>query len=156
MPARIAHGGQLQLLPTFAERARLLGDKLGPVLVPLHPDRPRDVGFLQLLLGSLDPGLDYAFELRNESWDDPGVDAMLAGASVARVNSLEGATSFRYLRLREPPYDDASLARWAERLVPILDAGVRVYAYFQHEDEPTAPTYANLLHELVTATRRRP
>ena len=156
LPARIAHGGQLQLLPTFAQRARLLGDRLGPVLVPLHPDRPRDEGFLQLLLGSLDPGLDYAFELRNETWDDPAVDAMLAAARVARVNSLDGAASFRYLRLREPPYDDAALAGCADLLVRILDAGAPVYAYFQHEDEPTAPRYAARLNELVTAGRRRP
>ena len=54
-----------------------------------------------------------------------------------RVNSLEATAPFRYLRLREPPYDDAALAAWAGRLRPLLEDGVRVYCYFKHEDEPT-------------------
>ena len=139
LPRLITHGSRVGLAGTFCERARLLGEKLGPVLVVL--DRPRDDGFLALLLGSLDPELEYAFEFRHESW---------AGADVpVRVNSLEGEAPFRYLRLREPPYDEAALAGWAQRLRPLLDEGVRVYCYFKHEDEPTAPLYAERLLELL-------
>jgi uncharacterized protein YecE (DUF72 family) len=65
------------------------------------------------------------------------------------VNSLESDAPFRYLRLREPPYDEAALASWADRLRPLLDDGVRVYCYFKHEDEPTGPRYAERLRELV-------
>ena len=65
------------------------------------------------------------------------------------MNSLEGEAPFRYLRLREPPYDDADLAAWAQRLRPLLDEGVRVYCYFKHEDEPTGPLYAERLLELL-------
>jgi uncharacterized protein YecE (DUF72 family) len=139
LPRLITHGSRLGLAGTFCERVRLLGEKLGPVLVVL--DRPRDDGFLMLLLGSLDPELEYAFDFRHESW---------AGADVpVRVNSLEGAAPFRYLRLREPPYDEAALAAWAERLRPLLNDGLRVYCYFKHEDEPTAPLYADRLLELL-------
>jgi uncharacterized protein YecE (DUF72 family) len=139
LPRLITHGSRLGLAGTFCERVRLLGEKLGPVLVVL--DRPRDDGFLMLLLGSLDPELEYAFDFRHESW---------AGADVpVRVNSLEGNAPFRYLRLREPPYDEAALAAWAERLRPLLDDGLRVYCYFKHEDEPTAPLYAQRLLELL-------
>ena len=67
------------------------------------------------------------------------------------VNALEGEAPFRYLRLREPPYDDADLAGWAERLRPLLDEGVRVYCYFKHEDEPTGPLYAERLLELLNS-----
>jgi len=109
LPRLITHGSRVGLAGTFCERARLLGQKLGPVLVVL--DRPRDDGFLTLLLGSLEPELEYAFDLRHESW---------AGGDVpVRVNSLEGEAPFRYLRLREPPYDDASLRDWAARLRPL-------------------------------------
>ena len=59
--------------------------------------------------------------------------------------------SFRYLRLREPPYSDQALREWAERLRPLLDGGVDVYTYFKHEDEPTAPAYAARLLERRTA-----
>jgi uncharacterized protein YecE (DUF72 family) len=69
------------------------------------------------------------------------------GAAVA-VNALESDAPFRYLRLREPPYDEASLAGWAERIRPLLAEGIDVFAYFKHEDEPTAPAYAERLRDL--------
>jgi uncharacterized protein YecE (DUF72 family) len=141
MTGRITHSGQLGLVGTFCERVRLLGERLGPVLVQLPATRPRDDGFLALLLGSLDPELEVAFEFRHESW---------AGADVpVTVNSLEGEAPFRYLRLREPPYDDAALKALAERLQPLLDRGIRIYCYFKHEDEPTGPAYAERLLELL-------
>jgi uncharacterized protein YecE (DUF72 family) len=138
MPRLITHGSRLGLVGTFCERVRLLGERLGPVLVVL--DRPRDDGFL-LLRDSLDPELEVAFDFRHESWDRVEVPV--------RVNSLDGDAPFRYLRLREPPYDDRALASWAERLRPLLDDGIRVYCYFKHEDEPTGPRYAKRLRELL-------
>ena len=147
MTGRITHGSRLELVGTFCERVRALGERLGPVLVQFPPTRPRDDGFLQLLRDSLTPGLESAFEFRHESWAEADVPV--------RVNSLEGDAPFRYLRLREPPYDDASLAMWAERLRPLLAEGVRVYCYFKHEDEPTAPAYAERLLELLSSRPRR-
>jgi uncharacterized protein YecE (DUF72 family) len=139
MPRQITHGSRLGLVGTFCERVRLLGERLGPVLVPL--ERKRDDGFLMLLRDSLDPELEVAFDLRHESWDDVDVPV--------RVGSLDGDAAFRYIRLREPPYDDEVLAEWAAKLRSLLDDGIRVYAYFKHEDEPTAPTYARRLLELL-------
>jgi uncharacterized protein YecE (DUF72 family) len=140
MPRQITHGSRLGLVGTFCERVRLLGEKLGPVLVPL--ERKRDDGFLMLLRDSLDPELEVAFDFRHESWD--GVDMPV------RVGSMEADAPFRYIRLREPPYDDEQLRTWAERLRPLLADGVRVHCYFKHEDEPTAPAYAERLHELLS------
>ena len=62
----------------------------------------------------------------------------------------DGDAPFRYLRLREPPYDDAGLQRWADRLRPLLEQGTHLYVYFKHEDEPTAPAYARRLMELLS------
>jgi len=47
-----------------------------------------------------------------------------AASEAARtlVGSLEGDAPFRYLRLREPPYDEEVLRAWAERLRPVLAA----------------------------------
>jgi len=137
----ITHGGRLELIPTFCERVRTLGDRLGPILVQLPPSRPRDDGLLRLYLDSLDTDLRYAFEFRHESW---------AGADLgphARVGSLEGEAPFRYLRLREPPYDEEALGEWAERLGPLLEHGVEIFAYFKHEEAPDAPRYARRLLE---------
>jgi uncharacterized protein YecE (DUF72 family) len=141
MNRRATHFGDLSVVGTFCERVRALGDRLGPILVQLPPSRPRDEGWLELMRASLDPELEYAFEFRNDSWD--GIEG------VQLVNSLEGDSPFRYLRLREPPYDEAALHAWAERLRQLLDEGKRVYAYFKHEDEPFAPAYAQRLLELL-------
>jgi uncharacterized protein YecE (DUF72 family) len=154
MSRRITHFGHLESIPTFCERVRALEDKLGPILVQFPPGRSRDDGFLRLFLDSLDRDLEYAFEFRHASWD---VDDVLAAEGVARVGLLAGGARFRYLRLREPPYTDADLSAWAQRLRPLLAGGVDVYVYFKHEDEPRAPAYAAALRRLVAdETRRRP
>jgi uncharacterized protein YecE (DUF72 family) len=131
-------------LGTFQERVGLLGERLGPIRLVVNS--ARDEGLLALVLGSFDPSLQLAFDLRHDSWD--GIEAELPRNAV-RVGSLEGDTPFRYVRLREPPYDDAALATWAGRLRPLLDGDLNVYCYFMHEDEPTAPRYAGRLLELL-------
>ena len=141
MSRRITHGGRLELLSTFTEQVRALGERLGPILIQFPPTRTRDDGLLRLLLDSLDPELEYAFEFRHDSW--AGVDVPV------RVNSFDAAGTFRYFRLREPPYDDESLRMWAGRFRPLLENGTRIYCYFKHEDEPTAPLYAQRLLELL-------
>jgi uncharacterized protein YecE (DUF72 family) len=131
---------------TFAERVGLLGERLGPIRLLVAS--ARDEGLLALLLGSFDPSVSLAFDFRHESWE--GIEADLP-PNATRVGSLEGDAPFRYLRLREPPYDDDALAGWAERLRPLLAEGVRVYCYFKHEDEPTGPAYAKRLLQLTSS-----
>jgi uncharacterized protein YecE (DUF72 family) len=142
MNRRATHFGDISVVGTFCERVRALGERLGPILVQLPPTRPRDDGWLELIRESLDPELEYAFEFRHPSWD--GVEG------VQVVNALKGAAPFRYLRLREPPYDEAALRRWAGALRPLLGEGTRFYVYFKHEDEPLAPRYAHRLLELLS------
>ncbi|MDQ2983357.1 MAG: DUF72 domain-containing protein [Actinomycetota bacterium] len=141
MTRNVTYAGGLDKIGTFCERVRTLGDRLGPVLVRMPTARPRDEGFLRLFLDSLDPELEFAFDFRHESWDEVDVPV--------RVNSLEGDAPFRYLRFRDPPYSDGELEGWAARLRPLLDQGIRVYCYFRHEDEPTAPRYAERLRALL-------
>jgi uncharacterized protein YecE (DUF72 family) len=128
-------------LGAFTERCHALGEKLGPVRIVVQ--QARDDAFLAGLLHSLDPALRWALDFRHESWT--GAET----GRVAVVGALEGDASLRYLRFREPPYDEASLRAWAGRLRPLLASGIEVYAYFMHEDEPTAPGYARRLLELV-------
>ena len=136
----------LEAIATFEERVRLLGSRLGPIrtVVP----RTRDDGWLELFLGSRDPALRYALDLRHPTWD--GVEERLGQETgVVRVGDLGAPSTFRYLRFREPPYDDDALAAIAEQVRARLGLGEDVYAYFRHEDEPTAPRYAQRLLELV-------
>jgi uncharacterized protein YecE (DUF72 family) len=132
-------------LGTFSERVRLLGERLGPIRALVTS--ARDEGLLTLVLGSFDASVPLAFDFRHESWD--GIEAELPPNAV-RVGSLEGAATFRYLRLREPPYGEDALAGLAARLRPLLDEGIRVYCYFKHEDEPSGPAYAARLLELLS------
>jgi uncharacterized protein YecE (DUF72 family) len=147
LPMAITIFGRLDQVGDFGERIQGLGDRLGPLLVRLGDGRPRDDGFLRLLLGSLDPSLDVAIDARHESWAE--ADPVLAELGSVRVNALDADAPFRYLRFRDPPYDDEALAVRADRIRGLLDDGVRVYAYFKHEDEPTGPRYAARLLELL-------
>lgn len=157
-------GHRLRGLDVFESRVRVLGDRLGPVRISLKS--ARDEGALELLLGSLDPSvplrrrqsrhlrslrgsveptpLRLAFDLEHASWD--GIEPRLAEAGAVRVNDLDHPAPFRYLRLREPPYDDDALRALAQR---IRTAAEPVYVYFRHEDEPTAPAHAQRLLELL-------
>jgi uncharacterized protein YecE (DUF72 family) len=144
---QISHGGKLGLMETFNELMRELGDRLGPIRIQIV--RRRDDDFLERLLSALDPELSYALDLEHETWRSPEVDAMVAAAGVARVGELEGGVDFRYVRFREPPYEETALAEWARRLGPLLDDGVDVYCYFRHEDDPRGAQYALRLLELA-------
>jgi uncharacterized protein YecE (DUF72 family) len=136
---------QLRQAATFEERVRLLGDRLGPVRILVGS--ARDEGLLALTLGSFDSDFRIAFDFRHDSWD--GIDGELPENAV-RVGALEASAPFRYLRFREPPYDEPELARLAEQVRPLLVDGVEVYAYFRHEEEPSAPQYAERLLELLS------
>jgi hypothetical protein len=116
---------------------RQLGDRLGPIRISLK--KARDEGELEILLGSLDPSLRLVFDIQHPSWE--GVEPRLAEAGAVRVDDLDHPAPFRYLRRREAP-DAAFAAKVAALEEP-------VYVYFRHEDEPTAPTYAAQLLELL-------
>jgi uncharacterized protein YecE (DUF72 family) len=131
--------GRLDRIGTFVERVGLLGNRLGPLRVVVQS--ARDDGLLTFLQGSLPSDLEVAYDFRHDSWADVDVPV--------RVNGFDGEQPFRYFRLREPPYDEEALRGWAARFRPLLEAGTRVYCYFMHEDEPTAPRYAQRLLELL-------
>jgi uncharacterized protein YecE (DUF72 family) len=126
--------GRLDRLGVFVERVAALGDRLGPTRVVVQS--ARDEGLLSYVLGSVDPLHELAFDFRHESWR--GVEGLVA------VDDLD-AEPFRYVRLREPPYSEPDLRELAGRLRP------PAYVYFRHEDEPTAPAYAEQLLDLIAA-----
>lgn len=147
-PRAVTVFGRVDFAPDLNARVRALGDRLGPILVRLADAKARDEAFLEKLLDAIDPDLDVALDLRDPSWD--GIEPELERWGAVRVNQLEAATAgFRYLRLRDTPYDDAELARHAATIKGLLADGLDVYCYFRHEDEPTAPAYAARLAELV-------
>jgi uncharacterized protein YecE (DUF72 family) len=148
VPRTISVFGRVDYVADLCARVRALGDRLGPLLVRFADGRGRDDAFLASLLDAIDDDLEVALDFRDPSWD--GIEPELERWAAVRVDQVEAtAARFRYLRLREPPYDDDALEALAERVRPLLDDGLAVYCYFRHEDEPTAPAYAARLLELV-------
>jgi uncharacterized protein YecE (DUF72 family) len=145
-PRTISIFGRVDFAPEFCARLRSLGDRLGPVLVRFDERRERDDDFLRALLEAFDDDLLLALDFRHPTWE--GAEELLDARSVA-VNQLETDAPFRYVRFRDPPYDDDALREWAQRLAPLADSGLAVHCYFRHEDEPTAPAYAQRLLELA-------
>jgi uncharacterized protein YecE (DUF72 family) len=147
-PRAVTVFGRVDHVPDLNARVRALGDRLGPLLVRLADAKARDDDLLARILDAIDDDLAVALDLRDPSWD--GVEPELERWGAVRVNQLDAtAARFRYLRLREPPYDDAALARWADTIRALLSDGLDVYCYFRHEDAPTAPAYAARLAELA-------
>ena len=123
----------------------MLGDRLGPVRVVV--ESPRDDGLLALLLGSTD--LRLALDLRDESWDGRRHRTGRPGQRPRRRRRRSGIS---VSASRRTPSEQ--LAEIAATVEPLLAAGLEVFAYFQHEDAPTAPAYAARLLELVRADDR--
>jgi uncharacterized protein YecE (DUF72 family) len=124
---------RLDHVSPFLERVLALGDRLGPVRLVV--EAARDDGLVSFVEGSVPGDVELAWDFRHESW---------AGAGGANVRVGDPAAEpFRYLRLREPPYTDAELeAAAAEVRDP-------AYVYLRHEDEPTAPAYAEKLRAFL-------
>jgi hypothetical protein len=124
---------RLDRVTPFLERVLALGDRLGPVRVVV--EAARDDGLVSFVEGSVPGEVELAWDFRHESWDD-------GSGVIVRVDD-RAAEPYRYLRLREPPYSDAELEAAA--------AGVRdpAYVYLRHEDQPTAPVYAEKLRAFL-------
>jgi uncharacterized protein YecE (DUF72 family) len=165
---RITHFDRLRhpadTLPLFFERARLVGDRLGPILFQTPPTLQRDDDTLAGFVASLPGDVRCAIEVRHTSWYAPAVYDILASRDVALVHDdgeghapspLEtlGATApFAYLRLRsEEPYSDEQIAGWAGRIREQLAAGRDAYAYLRHDEDGTMGLAALKLRELLGA-----
>jgi uncharacterized protein YecE (DUF72 family) len=164
---QITHYRQLRdpanTLPLFFERARPLGDRLGPVLFQTPPWLKRDDDRLAGFLASLPRDLRCALEVRDPSWYVDEVYEFLRTAGVALVHAegekapspvetLGTTSSFAYARLRKRDgYTDDEIDAWAVRLRWMLEAGKDVYAYFRHDDTGENALSAERLRDLLAA-----
>jgi uncharacterized protein YecE (DUF72 family) len=156
---RITHTRRLRDADTdvsaFLDRARLLRDRLGPILFQCPPTLQFDRALIEAFLAYLPPVAPYAMEFRHESWQ--AAKPILAEHGVAWcVSETEDRTAeevpvepFTYLRLRKEAYGEDDLKRWADRVRSATKSGSDVYAFFKHEDGTSAPRFAERLGELV-------
>ena len=148
-------------VPRFVERLETLGDRLGPMLFQLPPRWHRNTERLERFLDTLDHCHRWAFELRDRSWIEDNVLALLESRNAAFcIYELDGYLSpaqvtadFVYVRLHGPDgayrgrYDDAALDHWAARIQAWTGRGLDVYCYFDNDEAGYAVLNAQALAE---------
>ena len=140
----------------FCDTARLLGEKLGPLLFQLPPNFKKDTERLSGVLELLPSDLRVAFEFRHPTWFDEEVYGLLRGRNVALciVDHDDGATpavataDWGYFRLRAVEYSAEDLGRWAKTIRELFEGG-GAFVYFKHEDGATGPPLARKLTALL-------
>jgi uncharacterized protein YecE (DUF72 family) len=136
-------------LPNHLDRAERLGDRLGPTLVQLPPRWRRNAERLDEFLSVAPRSMRWAVELRDSSWLDDEVFAVLErhGAALCIHDLLEHhpwirTTDWTYVRFHGPDarrekyvgrYGGRRLWRVADRLRAWIDDGVDVFAYFNND-----------------------
>ena len=152
-----------ETLPQFFERISLFGDHCGPILFQLPPRWGVNLDRLRKFLPTLPDGYRYTFELRNQSWLDEAVYAVLREHEVAfciyeidfRQSPILTTTDFVYIRLHGPgrayndPYDLDALGRWADRIQSWVAGGLDVYCYFDNTYRGYAWENAQTLLSLI-------
>jgi len=118
MPREITHDRQLSgcadLVSAFVERVRLLGPKLGTVLIQLGPDfgiEKREVLAAFVTLLPLD--VRFAIEFRRPAWLEPGVLGLLRSHNVAlALTDGPWVSRERMIALAASPTADFAYVRW--------------------------------------------
>jgi uncharacterized protein YecE (DUF72 family) len=179
MPQAITHERKLRdaedVLDAFAARVRLLGRKLGPVLIQLGPefgpDRRLD---LERFLACLPSDLRFAVEFRRAEWIEPSLLRLLADHRVAlalvdgrwlpRDLMLELTKSptadFAYIRWMGPDRAiedyarvvidrDHEIAEWAAGLAELAERVSAVHGYVNNHYQGHSPSSARTLQRLV-------
>ncbi|MEW5979508.1 MAG: DUF72 domain-containing protein [Acidobacteriota bacterium] len=139
----------------FLRTVAPLGGKLGCVLFQLPPNLRKDLARLKDFLAILPAGTKAAFEFRHRSWFDEDVLQALHLSACALclsdteeepVGEVVPTTTWGYVRLRRPGYDDAALQNWCNRLQS--QRWKEAYVFFKHEEEGTGPRLAERFIEL--------
>ncbi len=152
-------------LDYFLDRARLLGETLGPVLVQLPPNWRPNPGRLAEFARRAPGDIRWALEVRDSRWlVDEVLDVVRQhGWCLVRHDLLAEqpdlpAPGWAYLRFHGPDpsrpyvgsYQPAALRRVATEIRAHLAAGRDVYAYFDNDYGGRAVGDARALRELVT------
>ena len=179
LPQEITHERRLRdasdVAELFFDRARELGEKLGPVLIQLAPDfGPVELPALATLLPTLPRDIRFSVEFRHRGWISDGVLALLAEHGVGltltdarwlprkQMLSLVGkvATPFLYIRWMGANRDivdysriqidrTVELEQWAAALWPLVAKKVSVYGYINNHFAGHSPQSARELQRLL-------
>jgi uncharacterized protein YecE (DUF72 family) len=150
----------------LVERARRLGDRLGPILFQLPPTYAADLGVLRGFLDGLPRGYRWVVEFRHPSWHAAEVYDTLADREVALCIPVGGrvrpdlvtTAPFVYLRMHAGKGEGGGftadqLRWWAGRLRALDRAGKERFVYFNNDAGGHAPRDARTLLDLLRAPR---
>jgi len=179
LPQEITHERRLRdagdVAGLFYDRARELGDKLGPVLIQLGPDfGPVELPALAKFLPTLPSDIQFSVEFRHRGWITDGVLALLSehGVGVTLTDARwlprkqmlglasRVATPFLYIRWMGANRDivdysriqvdrTAELEQWAAVLWTLVEKRVAVYGYVNNHFAGHSPQSARELQRLL-------
>ena len=179
LPQEITHERRLRnvddLATEFFDRARELGNKLGPILIQLGPDfGPTELPAIAQFLPKLPSDMRFAIEFRQRGWIHDGVLALLAEHNVAlalsegrwipRRQMMQLATrptaDFVYVRLMGldrsiVDYSRVQLDRtretevWASVIAPYANEGREAYVYVNNHFSGHSPASVRVLQRLL-------
>lgn len=181
VPQAITHERQLEaagdLLERFLERARLLEDRLGPLLIQMSPafhPTGENRSVLKDFVAALPDGYRWAMEFRHPRWIGPATLDLLRGRNVAlaladgrwirRSTLLDLAerptADFAYLRWlgssraltdfsRVQVVRDRELWHWASAIRALSSRVPAVFGYINNQFEGHAPESVRRLQQMV-------
>ena len=186
LPREITHDRHLRRAEDdtelFLERARLLGPKLGPILVQMGPEfAPPEWSALEAFVRALPRDLRFALELRQERWMRgdvlPELLALLREHGVALALSdgpwmpretvlrlaAEPTADFHYLRWMGPNRDltdfshvqidrRAEIEEWVAALRMLPARGIDIFGYTNNLYEGHSPATVRTVQQLLGVT----
>jgi uncharacterized protein YecE (DUF72 family) len=152
-------------LAKYFDAIERLHEKLGPILFQLPPGWNFDADRLAIFLNALPRHHRYAFEFRNQTWDNPQAYEMLARHNAAYCifdlagyqSPMQVTSDITYVRLHGPggkyqgSYSDEALTRWAKHIQTWSRTLKAIYVYFDNDDSGFAAHNALRLKELLLA-----
>jgi uncharacterized protein YecE (DUF72 family) len=145
------------------ERASLLDDRLGPILLQLPPDMTIELDRLAATLESFPASVRVAVEPRHPSWFTDDLRQLLTSHRAALCLADRGGlrtplwqtADWSYVRLHEgratprPCYGRDALRSWADRIERLRPPDGDAYVYFNNDARACAIANARTLREMV-------
>jgi uncharacterized protein YecE (DUF72 family) len=154
LPKEISHENRLRdpggVAPLFFDRARELGEKLGPILIQLGPDfMPSEAPALAEFVAGLPRDLQFAVEFRQRGWIDENVLALLADHNVAlALTDARWIPRKTMLSLADRPTADFAYVRWMGPDRKIVD-----YSHIQFDRSRELEAWSQVLQALATRVK---
>lgn len=155
--------GTEEAVEQFIGRARILGEKLGPLLYQLPPSMHRNDGVLEAFISTLPKGMRHVIEFRHPSWLEEGVFKILHKNNIGLcvfdmpdfTCPVAATADFVYVRfhgstgLYSSCYSDEELTEWAKRVAGLGANLKAMYIYFNNDAEAYAVSNAKTLGEYL-------